>query len=279
MHTDENTASPAASTFDKQPLLIEGHNIGVRAGKRWLIRNLDISIAKGEIVTLVGPNGGGKSTSIRALLSLVPINEGSVTRKPGLNIAYVPQKLAIDTTMPIDVRRFMSLTHTLSVSERDKALERTGVAALLDTPVQSLSGGEFQRVQLARAIAKKPDLLVLDEPVQGVDFHGELALYELIGEIRDELQCGILLVSHDLHIVMARTDRVICLNGHICCQGTPSDVSKDEAYKNLFGSEAADLIGVYHHHHNHSHDIHDHHIPNSGPNSGPTVHTKETGSK
>lgn len=249
-------------------ILLKAEDLGVKAGSRWLIRHLDLEISAGEIVTLIGPNGGGKSTSIKALLRLVAVSEGHVTRKKGLSIGYVPQKLSIDITLPLTVRRFMQLPRALSQTQLHQALVRTGVETLIDQPVQTLSGGEFQRVQLARAIAKRPELLVLDEPVQGVDFQGELALYELIGDIRDELGCGILLVSHDLHIVMAKTDRVICLNGHVCCQGTPSRVREDDAYKDLFGHDRSDVIGVYHHHHDHSHDIHDHCVP-----------TKENGEK
>ncbi len=252
---------PPSLPAGEPALLLKANRLGVKSGERWLIRDLDIEINRGEIVTLVGPNGGGKSTSVRALLGLVATDAGSIERKKGLKTAYLPQKLALESTMPITVKRFMQITGRLDQSALEMALYRASVASLANSPIQTLSGGEFQRVQLARAISREPELLVLDEPVQGVDFNGELALYELIGEIRDELQCGILMVSHDLHIVMAKTDRVLCLNGHVCCQGTPSLVQSDDAYKQLFGSEGASLVGLYHHHHDHTHDVHDHCVP------------------
>ncbi len=258
----EISSTPNPMNAKPADALVTAENIGVRSGSKWLIRDLDLQVFSGEIVTLVGPNGGGKSTSVKAMLGLIAIEQGTVISKPGLTVGYVPQQLVIEAAMPLSVRRFMRLTHNLSQQELNTALERTGIDRLVDTPVQALSGGEFQRIQLARAIARKPELLILDEPVQGVDFQGELALYELIGEIRDELDCGILLVSHDLHIVMAKTDRVLCLNGHVCCQGSPRAVQEDDAYKNLFGREEAKLIGVYHHDHDHSHDIHDQCVPN-----------------
>ncbi len=259
-----NEVSSSLNPVNAKPAdaLVTAKKIGVRSGDKWLIKDLDLRVFPGEIVTLVGPNGGGKSTSVKALLGLIAIEQGTIVNQPGLTVGYVPQQLVIEAAMPLSVRRFMRLTHNLSEQELNSALQRTGINSLVDSPVQALSGGEFQRVQLARAVARKPELLILDEPVQGVDFQGELALYELIGEIRDELHCGILLVSHDLHIVMAKTDRVLCLNGHVCCQGSPSAVQEDDAYKNLFGLEEARLIGVYHHDHDHSHDIHDHCIPN-----------------
>jgi zinc transport system ATP-binding protein len=223
-----------------------------RAG-RWLVRGVDLTIEAGEIVTLIGPNGSGKSTTAKMALGILKPDEGTVTRRSGLKVSYVPQKVAIDWTLPLNVSRFMRLTGNVTGYDAAQAMEATGVAHLSASEVRTLSGGEFQRVLLARAIARKPELLVLDEPVQGVDFTGEIALYDLIKRIRDELRCGVLLISHDLHVVMAATDRVICLNGHVCCSGTPIAVASSPEYKTLFGARAASTLAVYEHHHNHTH--------------------------
>ncbi len=226
---------------------------GVQRAGRWLVRGVDMDIRPGEIVTLIGPNGSGKSTTAKTAIGLMQPQEGTVTRKPGLRIGYVPQKLAIDWTLPLTVERLMKLTGSPSASEIAEALEATGVAHLAGAEVQALSGGEFQRALLARAMVRKPDLLVLDEPVQGVDFTGEVALYELIRNIRNRTGCGILLISHDLHVVMADTDTVICLNGHVCCRGTPQNVVASPEYLKLFGARAAETLAIYRHRHDHTH--------------------------
>ena len=225
---------------------------GVSRVGRWLVRDVSLSVRPGEIVTLIGPNGSGKSTSVKMALGILPPDEGGASRRKGLRVGYVPQKLAIDWTLPLTVSRFMRLTGPVSNAEANAALGETGIAHLAGSELRNLSGGEFQRAMLARAICRKPDLLVLDEPVQGVDFSGEIALYELISKIRDRLGCGILMVSHDLHVVMAATDSVICLNGHVCCQGAPHAVAEDPAYRKLFG-DRANALAVYQHHHDHTH--------------------------
>jgi len=233
--------------------LVSLDDAGVFLAGRWLVRGVALTIDPGEIVTLIGPNGSGKSTTAKMALGILAPSEGAAVRRPGLRVAYVPQKLAIDWTLPLTVRRFMRLTGPVGEREIDKAMAATGVSHLAQAEVRVLSGGEFQRVMLARAIARKPDLLVLDEPVQGVDFTGEIALYDLIRRIRDDLGCGILLISHDLHIVMAATDRVICLNGHVCCAGSPVAVASSAEYKALFGARAASTLAVYEHSHDHTH--------------------------
>ncbi len=233
--------------------LLSASGIGVRRSDRWLIKNVDINVYPGEIVTLIGPNGSGKSTTVRALLGLLVIDEGAVHRSEGLRVGYVPQKLSIDQTMPLTVRRFMTLTGRHPAKTIDTALDEVGLADLSAREVQVLSGGEFQRLLLARAIIAEPNLLVLDEPVQGVDAAGEIALYELIADLRRRHNCGILLISHDLHIVMAATDTVVCLNGHVCCSGSPQSVSASPEYRSLFGSRAAEALAIYHHHHDHQH--------------------------
>jgi zinc transport system ATP-binding protein len=233
--------------------LVEMTNAGVHRGGRWLVRGVDLSVRRGEIVTLIGPNGSGKSTTAKTAIGVIGPSEGRVERAPALKVAYVPQKVAVDWTMPLNVERLMTLTGPLERRQIGEALEAVGIAHLARAEVQTLSGGEFQRALLARALAREPDLLVLDEPVQGVDFSGEIALYQLIREIRDRTRCGILLISHDLHVVMAETDTVICLNGHVCCRGTPESVLKSPEYMRLFGARAGETLAIYRHHHDHTH--------------------------
>ena len=239
--------------LQKPESLVTLQDAGIYRAGRWLVRGVGFSIDPGEIVTLIGPNGSGKSTTARMALGVLKPDEGSVVRRSDLRVSYVPQKLVVDWTLPLTVQRFMRLTGHVSAVEAEKAMAATGVSHLAGAEVRNLSGGEFQRVMLARALARKPNLLVLDEPVQGVDFAGEIALYDLIKRIRDEMNCGILLISHDLHVVMAATDRVICLNGHVCCSGSPTMVASSNEYKQLFGARAASTLAVYEHHHDHTH--------------------------
>ena len=233
--------------------LVSLHNAGLYRAGKWLVRGIDLHVMSREIVTLVGPNGSGKSTVSKLATGILTPDEGQIGRQRQLRIGYVPQSLEIDWTLPLSVERFMQLTGRLDSGVRLPALERTGVGHLAKADLRTLSGGEFQRVQLARAIARKPGLLVLDEAVQGVDLTGEVALYDLIGEIRDETGCGVLMVSHDLHLVMAQTDRVVCLNGHVCCEGSPVSVASSQAYQDLFGARACAALAVYSHHHDHTH--------------------------
>lgn len=233
--------------------LVSLDNAGLQRNGRWLVRGISLTVAPAEIVTLIGPNGSGKSTTAKMALGIVAPDEGRAIKRANLSVAYVPQKLAIDWTLPLAVDRFLRLTGKISKTDANDAMAATGVPHLAKAEMRTLSGGEFQRVLLARAIARKPDLLVLDEPVQGVDFTGEIALYDLIQQIRDDLGCGILLISHDLHVVMAATDQVICLNGHVCCSGTPKAVASSPEYKALFGARAASALAIYKHDHDHTH--------------------------
>lgn len=233
--------------------LVTLSSAGVIRSGRWLVRGVDLTVAPGEIVTLIGPNGSGKSTTAKMAIGLMRPDEGTAGRAPAVTTGYVPQRLSIDPTLPLTVRRLMTIAGSHEEREIEAALESVGIANLMGAAVQSLSGGEFQRALLARAMIGKPDLLVLDEPVQGVDFSGEVALYDLIRQIRDESGCGILLISHDLHLVMAGTDTVICLNGHVCCTGTPDRVAESPEYLELFGQRAADTLAVYRHRHDHTH--------------------------
>jgi zinc transport system ATP-binding protein len=239
--------------LQKNESLISLDNAGIFRDRKWLVRGVSMTVEPGEIVTLIGPNGSGKSTTAKMALGVHKPNEGTARQRNGLKIGYVPQKLSIDWTLPLTASRFMSLTSQISAKEIDQAMASTDTLHLQKSEVRSLSGGEFQRVLLARAIARKPDLLVLDEPVQGVDFNGEIALYELIKNIRDEIKCGVLLISHDLHVVMAATDRVVCLNGHVCCSGTPKAVTSSDEYKSLFGARATSGLAIYEHSHDHEH--------------------------
>lgn len=233
--------------------LVSLSSVGIYRTGHWLVRGVDLTVEPGEIVTLIGPNGSGKSTTAKISLGLLDPDEGIVTRRNNLTISYVPQKVVIDWTLPLTVKRFIHLTGRVDSRDADKAMAATGISHLRRVEVCMLSGGEFQRVMLARAIARKPDFLVLDEPIQGVDFTGEIELYDLIKNIRDDLHCGVLLISHDLHMVMAATDRVICLNGHVCCSGTPTDVIASEAYQTLFGTRAIATLAFYNHSHDHTH--------------------------
>lgn len=235
--------------------LIAAQDVAVTINGRTLLHDIDLTVDAGEIVTIIGPNGGGKTTLVRALLGIQSLTKGTVSRMEGLTIGYVPQRLSLNPMMPVRVSRLM--TSTLSCSRADvlAALEETGVAHLIDNSVHTLSGGEFRRMLLARALLQNPDLLVLDEPVAGVDHAGELVLYELIQRIRSERGCGVLMVSHDLHVVMAATDNVVCLNGHVCCTGEPHEVSQHSEYVRLFGPKAAGALAFYEHQHDHEHDI------------------------
>ncbi|MGB8814987.1 MAG: metal ABC transporter ATP-binding protein [Paracoccaceae bacterium] len=237
--------------------LIAAENICVRLGGTEVLHAVSLAINPGEIVTILGPNGSGKSTLLRALLGIVPVAVGQVTRKQGLRIGYVPQRLAIDRTMPLTARRFLSLPTRHSVPETTAALARVGVPEAADRQMTDLSGGQFQRVLLARALLTKPELLILDEPTQGLDQPGEAAFYQLIEEVRRDTGAAVLMVSHDLHVVMSASDRVICLNGHICCEGTPRVVSNAPEYRALFGLGTLGALALYQHQHDHDH-THDH---------------------
>ena len=238
--------------MNSEDILVKLNNVGFRQNKKWLVEGVSLEVKKGKIITLIGPNGSGKSTTAKIALGIYKDIEGSVEKHTN-KVGYVPQKITIDWTLPLRVKDFMILTEVLKEEEIDDALSLTGVIHLKNKNLGNLSGGEFQRVLLARAISKKPELLVLDEPVQGVDYTGEIALYELIKKISDTLNCGILLISHDLHTVMTATDHVVCLNGHVCCSGTPKDIVKNNEYKSLFGDRASQILSIYEHKHDHVH--------------------------
>jgi zinc transport system ATP-binding protein len=244
--------------------LITAEGIGKSLNDQMVLHDVSLRVREGEVVTLIGPNGAGKSTLLKVLMGLTPADSGIIRRKPGLTIGYVPQHIEIDPALPLTVKRFLSLA-CRDAGRINEAISEVGVPDCLAKPVQGLSGGEMRRVLLARAILRAPDLLVLDEPLAGVDVAGQAGLYQLIGQLRQAHGIGILMVSHDLHLVMAETDQVVCLNHHVCCAGRPEAVSRDPAYTELFG----DAVAVYTHDHDHSHDDSGHVVAGA---QGPTAH-------
>ncbi|RCK28659.1 zinc ABC transporter ATP-binding protein ZnuC [Thalassospira lucentensis] len=244
--------------------LIEGRGLTLSFGSERVLDQVSLSIQAGEIMTLIGPNGAGKSTLVKTLLGLQKPDSGDVIRKNGLRIGYVPQKLAIDQVLPMTVKRFLTLTRAAARSACETVLGQVGAAHVIDAQMSSLSGGESQRVMLARALLLRPELLVLDEPTQGVDVSGQAELYRLIDDIRAELNCAVLMISHDLHLVMAKTDKVVCFNRHVCCSGIPDTVRQHPEYRSLFGVREADAIGIYTHEHDHEHDLSGHVVGDCG---------------
>jgi zinc transport system ATP-binding protein len=250
--------------------LLHARGLSVSHGGLVVLAGVNFAIEPGEIVTVVGPNGSGKSTLIKALIGAERGARGEVRRQAGLRIGYVPQKLHIDASLPLTVRRFLSLPKRVGDAAALAALERTGVAGLERRPMAGLSGGQLQRVMLARALLSEPQVLILDEPTQGLDQPGTAAFYRLIEELRRDTGCAVLMVSHDLHVVMSASDRVICLNGHICCEGTPTVVRAAPEYRALFGLGTGGALALYQHVHDHQHDEtcaheHDHDISTGTP--------------
>lgn len=238
--------------------LIEASDVEVRFGGNTVLTGANVIVRPGEIVTLIGPNGAGKTSLVRALLGLIKPTTGKVTRRKGLRIGYMPQKLSVDPSLPLTVERFLHLGAARKDADIGAALKEAGVGHVMGNPMQGISGGELQRVMLARALLREPDLLVLDEPVQGVDVTGQAELYRLIQDIRKRRGVGVLMVSHDLHVVMAKTDHVVCLNRHVCCAGHPQSVSRHPEFVALFGPDVASTLAVYAHDHDHAHDLDGH---------------------
>ena len=238
--------------------LIAAEGVDFGHGGQQVLQGVNIALEPGEIVTIVGPNGSGKSTLLRLLIGALTPRKGRVMRAPGLRIGYVPQRLHIDPTLPITVRRFLNLPKKVNADDAEAALRAAGVSGVANRQMSALSGGQFQRVLLARAILAKPQVLMLDEATQGLDQPGSAAFYRQIDDVRRELGCAVLMVSHELHVVMSASDRVICLNGHICCEGTPEVVSAAPAYRELFGTGTGGALALYRHDHDHAHDHHHH---------------------
>ncbi|WP_028024989.1 zinc ABC transporter ATP-binding protein ZnuC [Enterovibrio calviensis] len=245
--------------------LVTLNNVSVIFDGRSVLDRISFSLQRDKITTLIGPNGAGKSTLVKTVIGLNSPTEGTLVRQANLTIGYVPQKLQLNESLPLRVDRFLKLSPNATASSIQAALSLVGATKLLHANMHTLSGGETQRVLLASAVLKKPDLLVLDEPVQGVDVAGQLELYSLIAKLKETLHCGILMVSHDLHLVMAKTDEVICLQHHICCSGAPDAISSHPEYVALFGRKESEQLALYHHHHNHDHDL-------SGNPVGPCQH-------
>jgi zinc transport system ATP-binding protein len=235
--------------------LLAGRGLTLARSGRTILDGIDIDIGAGEIVTLIGPNGAGKTTLVRVLMGLMEFDRGEVRRRKNLRIGYAPQRFDLAPSIPMTVERFLEMAPKVGRASIAGALDETGAARVRHSQLTSLSGGELQRVVLARALLRQPELLVLDEPVRGVDYAGEAELYTLIGRLRQERGLGVLLVSHDLHVVMAQSDRVICVNRHVCCSGVPEAVARSPEYVRLFGPEAARTFGLYSHHHDHTHDL------------------------
>lgn len=235
--------------------LVRLSQIDVQFGADKVLNNISLHLHNNCITTLIGPNGAGKTTLVRVVLGLLKPTRGNIWRRPGLRIGYVPQKLHIDRTLPLTVQRFMRLPHKVPDTDIEQALEAVEGRHLLQKSIHDLSGGETQRMLLARALLRDPQLMVLDEPVQGVDINGQIELYELIGNIRKTRHIGVLMISHDLHLVMAATDHVVCLNHHVCCSGHPESVSNDPSFQDLFGPAHASTLALYSHHHNHRHNL------------------------
>ncbi len=233
-------------------------DLSVYLDGRLILEDVNVEISAGEIVTIVGPNGSGKSTFLRTLIGATPLASGTVVRPPKLRVGYVPQKLALDAALPMTVQRFLGLPKRIGETDAINALELAGVPDLRHRQMTDLSGGQFQRVLLARALLERPQLLLLDEATQGLDQPGAAAFYQRIEQVRQELGCAIVMVSHDLHVVMAASDRVLCLNGHICCEGSPQMVADAPEYRALFGSGTKGTMALYQHRHSHSHDHHNH---------------------
>lgn len=233
--------------------LLAFRDVSARYGNEPILSHVSLTLSRGEIVTIVGPNGSGKSTLVRVAVGAVEATSGEVWRKPGLHIGYVPQKLPIDATMPLSVWRFMSMPVRRSRAEIRAVLAQVAAEDLADRQMTQLSGGQFQRVLVARALLDRPDLLILDEPTAGMDQPGSAAFYRLIEGVRSDLDCAVLMVSHELHVVMSASDRVICLNGHICCEGAPEVVASAPAYRALFGPGTQGALALYRHDHGHDH--------------------------
>lgn len=249
-------------------ILVQARHLSLSFQQRQVLHDVSLRVRRGEIVTLIGPNGAGKSTLVRVILGLLTPQRGEVIWPEKVRVGYMPQRLSIDQVLPLTVARFLRLGGQHSTQQMLNTLNEVGAERVYHAALQTLSGGELQRVLLARALLRQPDLLVLDEPIQGVDITGQYELYELIGKIRTQRNCGVLMVSHDLHLVMAATDHVVCLNQHVCCEGSPDTISQHPAYQRLFDSRAAQDLAVYSHHHQCS----EHPLSSDAANTEETAH-------
>ncbi|MEM6389110.1 MAG: metal ABC transporter ATP-binding protein [Pseudomonadota bacterium] len=253
----DGTSQPEAIREDTA--LIRCSDVTFGYGGPPVLRDISFAISPGEIVTIVGPNGSGKTSFLKGLIGALKPLTGRITQRSGLRLGYVPQRLHVDASLPMTVARFLNLPRRQARTRVTDALERAGAVGLGTRQITALSGGQMQRVLLARALLDAPDLLLLDEPTQSLDQPGAAAFYRQIEEVRADLGCAVLMVSHDLHVVMSASDRVICLNGHICCEGQPEMVAAAPEYRALFGEGTHGTLALYRHHHDHDH--------NRGPNA------------
>jgi zinc transport system ATP-binding protein len=258
-------------------ILLSAKDIAFTSKGKTILDGIGLELHEAEILTLIGPNGAGKTTLIKILLGLIKASSGEIVRRPDLKIGYVPQRVNISNVLPLRVIDFLKLGGVYNSNDISEVMDEVEISHILQSAIQDISGGEFQRVLLARALLKKPDLLVLDEPAQGVDIIGQQSLYQIIGSIRKSRSCGVLMVSHDLHLVMAATDQVLCLNTHVCCTGHPDHISAHPEYLKLFGS-ALEGLAVYSHDHDHEHDIHGDVVSHEENNHGSSKHG-ESGSE
>lgn len=247
--------SHTTSALSADNALLSVQGIHKSFADRAVLTDISLHVNEGQIVTLIGPNGAGKTTLVRIALGLMAPDAGRVIHRSGLRVGYMPQKIHIESTMPISVSRFLQLADRQHLTKIHKLLDQLNVLHIANQQLTAISGGEMQRALLARALLRKPQLLILDEPAQGVDLAGQAELYQLIGKISKRDNCGVLMISHDLHLVMSATDEVVCLNHHVCCHGKPEQVSNDPAYLDLFGAATAKALAVYTHDHNHEHDL------------------------
>jgi zinc transport system ATP-binding protein len=243
-----------SSNYQKKPWLVECRNISVNLGDRQIIKNISLRIKKKQIITLVGPNGGGKTTLAKAIIGIVKLSSGRIIKNRNLTIGYVPQRFVPNALMPITAREFLNLGHEYDMDQFEQISNMLLLSNLLDKLLHQLSGGQLQKILLARALLRNPQLLILDEPTQGIDISGQFEFYNLIAELRKRNDMSIIMISHDLHVVMKSCDQVICLNQHICCSGHPNDISNDPEYTKIFNKEALESIGIYSHKHDHVHD-------------------------
>ncbi len=235
--------------------LISAKSVAISFAQRMILSDISLSVQEGQVVSLIGPNGAGKTTLVRVLLGLLKADSGVIERAENLTVGYMPQRVSLQQTLPLSVNRFLALSRHGNKSAIGELLGLLNIEHLSNQQLSFVSGGELQRVLLARALLGNPRLLILDEPAQGVDVAGQAELYQLIGDIRTQRNCGVLMISHDLHLVMSSTDEVVCLNHHVCCHGKPEQVSNDPAFLELFGASVSEGLAVYTHHHNHEHEL------------------------
>lgn len=249
-------SSPDPSSPEKSSQqLISANSIGISFADRVILKDISLTVSEGQVLSLIGPNGAGKTTLIRLLLGLLQADTGSIERSKNLKVGYMPQRMKLEHTLPVSVNRFLALSPRSTSQSIDELLKLLKIEHLSGQQLSSVSGGELQRVLLARALLGNPQLLILDEPAQGVDIAGQAELYQLIGDISTQRNCGVLMISHDLHLVMSATDEVVCLNHHVCCHGKPEQVSNDPAFLELFGASVSEGLAVYSHNHNHEHEL------------------------